>query len=155
MTRLIRIVLILLLVVVLSDCGKDNTTPTETAPRPLTGTEQQLVQSYNAFGLSLFRELVAADPGSNIFISPVSVSMALGMTLNGAAGETEAAMVSTLEFADLTMEEINESYESLMELLTGLDPVVDFQVANSIWGPGCRIMYLTSSALGWSQAYLW
>jgi len=59
--------------------------------------------------------------------------MALGMTYNGANGSTQEAMQTTLELSDLTPEEINESYESLIELLTVLDPKVIFQIANSIW----------------------
>jgi serpin B len=33
----------------------------------------------------------------------------------------------------LTLQEVNESYKSLIELLTNLDPKVKFQIANSIW----------------------
>jgi len=40
---------------------------------------------------------------------------------------------STLEFTDLTQEEINESYQNLITLLTGIDDDVLFQIANSIW----------------------
>jgi serpin B len=42
-------------------------------------------------------------------------------------------MRSTLAFEDMTQEQINESYQSLIELLTGLDPKVKFSLANSIW----------------------
>ena len=49
---------------------------------------------------------------SNIFISPLSVSMALGMTLNGANGSTYDAMQSTLELKGLTEEQINSSYQN-------------------------------------------
>ena len=76
-----------------------------------------MVQGYNAFGLKIFREIVAGGTDENVFISPVSVSMALGMTLNGAEGTTEEAMKSTLEFTGLTMEEIDASYRGLIDLL--------------------------------------
>jgi serine protease inhibitor len=59
--------------------------------------------------------------------------MALGMTYNGADGGTREAMQTTLELSGLTIQEVNESYQSLIELLTGLDPKVIFQIANSIW----------------------
>jgi len=101
--------------------------------RGLTIGEQQLVESGNTFGFELFKEVVEQDGDKNIFISPLSVSMALGMTLNGADGDTYDAMKQTLELAGLTEEEINKSYESLIELLRGLDPEVIFQIANSIW----------------------
>ncbi|MDZ7292633.1 MAG: serpin family protein, partial [candidate division KSB1 bacterium] len=69
----------------------------------------------------------------NVFISPLSVAMALGMTYNGANGSTEAAMRATLEFGDLSSQEINASYKSLIELLSQIDPKVQFLLANSIW----------------------
>jgi serpin B len=102
-------------------------------PRALTIGEQQLVESSNTFGFELFKEVVDQEGDKNIFISPLSVSMALGMTLNGADGDTYEAMSETLELAGLTEDEINKSYESLIELLSGLDPEVIFQIANSIW----------------------
>lgn len=93
-----------------------------------------MVESDNNFGLKLFKEVVLEEEmDKNIFISPLSVSMALGMTYNGADGSTEEAMQTTLELSNLTLEKVNESYKSLIELLTGLDPKVEFNIANSIW----------------------
>ena len=57
------------------------------------------------------------DAEENVFLSQLSVSMALGMTLNGASGETYEAMKKTLELHGLSEREINESYQSLIELL--------------------------------------
>ncbi len=102
-------------------------------PRALTAQEAQLVEAENRFGLALFEAISRDAPGENVFISPLSVSMALGMTLNGARGETRAAMEETLELAGLSQAEINASYRSLIGLLRGLDPGVTFTLANSIW----------------------
>jgi serpin B len=55
------------------------------------------------------------------------------MTLNGAAGETQAAMEQTLEFTGMTTDDINQSYRSLIDLLTNLDRNVAFEIGNSIW----------------------
>ncbi len=81
----------------------------------------------------MFGKIVETEQDKNIFISPLSISMALGMTYNGAAGATLEAMHETLEYGDLTIQEVNESYQSLIELLTELDPEVIFDIANSIW----------------------
>ena len=102
-------------------------------PRALTAEEIQLAESSDRFGLKLFREVVRQQPDSNIFISPLSVSMALGMTATGAALSTLDSMRATLELADLTEEESNAAYQSLIELLAGADPQVQFDIANSIW----------------------
>lgn len=120
-------------------CSK-STEPNQTKTPPsrtladLTAAEECLVESSNAFGLKLFREIASREkPDSNIFISPLSVSFALGMTYNGAAGETREAMASTLEFAGFSTQEVNESYQNLTALLTQADPTVIFNIANSIW----------------------
>jgi len=101
--------------------------------RQLTKSEQSLVQSDNKFGLKLFQKVVEQEGEQNIFISPLSVSLALGMTYNGANGSTKEAMENTLELSGLTIQEINESYKTLIELLTHLDPKVTMTIANSIW----------------------
>ena len=102
-------------------------------PRELTTAEKQITDAGSQFGLTLFRALSEDAPNENLFLSPLSVSMALGMTLNGAGGETYTAMQQTLELAGLSQEAINQSYQSLIELLVGLDPKVAFEIANSIW----------------------
>lgn len=120
---------VLILVFILS-C--DVTEPTEPL-RELSSSELKLIDADNSFGLKLFRQINAEETDSNVFISPLSISMALGMTYNGAASETEEAMRTTLEFGDLSRKEINESYKSLIELLEGIDTDVEFNIANSIW----------------------
>jgi serpin B len=107
--------------------------PITQLPRALTVAERQVIDSSNSFGLDLLREVVERDGRPNIVLSPFSAAMALGMTLNGADEETFDAMRSTLGFAGLTQEEINESYRGVIELLTQLDPSVRFNIANSIW----------------------
>jgi len=117
----------------LVQCSTHSVSPNPKVSRELTPAERTLVQSDNKFGLKLFREIIKEEKDKNVFISPLSVSMALGMTYNGANGETQEAMQKTLELDGLTIQEVNESYKSLIELLTGLDPKVKFQIANSIW----------------------
>lgn len=117
----------------LMQCTKTPSDPEDFVPRELTRLEKRLVESDNTFGFRLFKEILTVETDKNVFISPLSVSMALGMTLNGADGETREAMEETLELTGMTTEEINESYQSLIELLTELDPKVLFEIANSIW----------------------
>ena len=117
-------------------CSDNSGAPTSSPPavqRELTPAEKSLVTADNAFGLKLFREILRDQPDTNVFISPLSVAMALGMTYNGADGTTREAMQQTLELSGLTLEEINQSYQSLIDLLTRLDPLVVFKIANSIW----------------------
>jgi len=122
----------LIFVFLFSTFGCNVAEPTEPL-RELSSAEMELVESDNSFGLKLFKNINAETPDSNVFISPLSISMALGMTYNGAAGSTEEAMRTTLEFGNLSRGEINESYKSLIELLMGIDSDVEFNIANSIW----------------------
>jgi len=115
-------------------CIMDNSLiPIEEKSRNLTALEKALVEADVKFGLKLFRDIVQAEQDRNIFISPLSVSMALGMAYNGSAGSTQEAMRNTLEYGDLSSDEINASFQSLIALLSQLDPQVQFQIANSIW----------------------
>jgi len=115
-------------------CSDTLTDPKDEPPRALTPAELETVDAFNDFGFELFRQVIQEDEGdTNVFVSPLSISMALGMTVNGARGNTEQAMKSTLEFGSMDIADIDEAYQGLMELLPGLDPEVLFQVANSIW----------------------
>lgn len=125
-----------LLLVLLPGCDWAGSSKSEDAPppRPLTTAEKQVVETDNTFGLKLLRATVdVEDETQNVFLSPLSVSMALGMTLNGARGETRDAMEATLEKQGLSSTEINDAYRGLIDLLEGLDPKVEVALANSIW----------------------
>ena len=133
----VSLLLVLLISILLLQCSKNPTgnkknTPEEPIP-DLASVEKKIIESDNKFGLKLFREIIKEESDSNVFISPLSVAMALGMTYNGAAGETQEAMQRTLELEGFTLEEINQCYQHLMESLMQLDPKVEFALANSIW----------------------
>jgi serine protease inhibitor len=110
------------------------TSPITTLPRDLTPSEAHLIAVGNDFAFRLFGEVAReSSPGANLFISPLSVAMALGMTYNGAAGTTEVAMRDVLGLTGMSLGEVNRSYRGVIELLRGLDPRVNFTLANSIW----------------------
>jgi serpin B len=120
------------------------TTPTEgnpsgppaaltSLPRALTANEIKVRDAANAFAFALWGEINAAQRDTNVFVSPLSASFALGMTMNGAAGQTADQMRAALQFGTATLPEINAGYKSLVALLTSLDPGVQMRIANSIW----------------------
>jgi serine protease inhibitor len=109
------------------------TSPLTELPRSLSASEQKVLGAANEFTFTLFRQLNGAQRGTNVFVSPLSASMALGMTLNGAAGTTFDQMRAALAFGDASQEQINEGYKGLIALLRGLDNSVEFRLANSIW----------------------
>jgi serpin B len=111
----------------------DGADPVTQLPRALTADEQAVIARSTGFGMKLMARSVVDDDRPNIVLSPLSASMALGMTMNGAVGPTFDAMRTTLGFEGLTQEQINDGYESLIELLTTLDPEVDVRLANALW----------------------
>jgi serpin B len=92
-----------------------------------------VVTANTKLGFSLFNEIRKTEQDKNIFISPFSISVALAMTLNGAAGETEQAMTNTLQLHGLDSESINTGYAGLRQTLLTSDPKVTFTIANSLW----------------------
>jgi len=99
-----------------------------------TKSDLVLMKSSNEFGIDLFRDLADNNPVSqNIFISPLSVYMALAMAYNGAASETAIEMQNTLGFKSMSNEEINVSCHELVNKLLNVDPDVAMEIANSIW----------------------
>ena len=125
----------ILVLIAATGCGESLTGPgadeiTE-LPRALSAAEVEVIKAGNRFAFDLLAQ--ASRPGDNLFLSPLSASMALGMTMNGAAGETWNQMRDVLGFGSLAEEEINASYRSLIELLAGLDPTVETAVGNSVW----------------------
>jgi serpin B len=132
--------IILPVVVLAAACGGAATGPVgpesppalDALPRPLTSGESAIVGAANRFSFSLFHA-VNSSPGSNVFTSPLSASFALGMTQNGARGATYDQMRSALAFGTASESDINDGYKGLIALLRGLDPSVDFRIANAIF----------------------
>jgi serine protease inhibitor len=108
-------------------------TPITALPRALTESENKIIAGNNDFAFDLFRTGNLAQHKANVFISPLSASMALGMTANGANGATYDEMRATLRLSGATQEDVDVGYKSLITLLRGLDPGTDFSIANSIW----------------------
>ncbi|WP_190300422.1 serpin family protein [Rufibacter hautae] len=123
------------LLMLTSACESQDPTPEDNTPnlRPLTAQEIKTVAGSNEFAYKSFAQISQMEEGKNVFISPLSLSMALTMTYNGAANGTKEAMKQTLGFGNASDEEINQSFKSLSELLVGIDKKVEFTTANSIW----------------------
>ncbi len=85
------------------------------------------------FGFKLLTDLQNRQPETNIMISPLSISIALTMTYNGAVGETQRAMADVLEIESLGIDTVNRSNASLRDSLQSTDPKIEIAIANSIW----------------------
>jgi serine protease inhibitor len=124
---------IIILTFAIPSCEISEPVRREPAKITLNKKAAEIIKADQDFGFELFREVYTMSEEDNIMISPLSVSYALGMTYNGAAGTTLEAFNDVLHFGDLTTEEVNESYKDLMDQLVHLDDQVEFSIANSIW----------------------
>jgi serpin B len=130
---LMKRILLILPIFIFAACEETAVAP-ENPPnlRTLSAAERQASNSSNDFAFNLFRNL-PSDPADNSFISPLSVSMALGMLLNGTDGEVRQSILNTIDFNDFTAEEVNAGFHDLTDLLLSMDKKVNFGLANSVW----------------------
>ena len=120
--------------IVSCDRVKDDPLPGDPVPINLTLKQKNVVESANKFAFDLFVPIVTEKKrAENIMISPFSITSALSMVLNGAAGETFDAVRHTLRYDERTIEEINETYLKLMKEMIPVDPRVTMEIANSVW----------------------
>lgn len=105
----------------------------------LTDDEKQLVKSNNNFAFNLFRQ---ARTGDNQMLSPLSVTYALGMLNNGAAGQTSEEILQTLMGSDVavmlssdgqTQMRLNAFCRKLLDKANKLDKATTVGIANTIY----------------------
>ncbi len=93
----------------------------------------RVIETNNNFGLELLKTVFEAETRPNIMISPASVSIALGMTYNGAETTTMDAFKKVLNYEELTREEVNEITKELIGVLVTNSKGNLLEIANSIW----------------------
>jgi len=119
---------------------------------PIIKAEGNVAEASNQFGFNLFQKLTTAFASdTNICISPFSISQALTMTYNGAAGKTREGMAKTLEIEGLSSDFINSAYRQLAGDLSTSDASLTMEIANSIWyqsGTAIKKPFLESARAG-------
>ncbi len=127
-------------VLLLPGCAKQNLEQnissedlTDPVPIQLTKAETEIGDASNTFGLNTFRRLYEAGGGADVAFSPLSLSLALSMTAEGAAGDTYAQFADVLGWGNATREEVGSYYKKMTEGLVKADPAVHFTSANSFW----------------------
>ncbi len=102
----------------------------------LRSVEKEMISSDQAFAFEFFENLYLEETkgdDANFMVSPLSLSMALMMTSNGAAGDTKSAMRATLHLDGYGDEEVNAYYKKLKEALLKTDPSTKLSIANAIF----------------------
>lgn len=99
--------------------------------------ESRAIEETNQFSYTLFNALqnnLSNLDNKNIFISPLSVSMAMSMAANGAVDETRDEIINALGYNGVTtMDGINQINAKLLAELPTVDPKTTFSIANALW----------------------
>ncbi len=105
------------------------------APRPVDASDALTPQALAAagdFAAALLRSGLAKE-GENTLVSPLSVLLALGMTANGAEGDTLAAFESVLGGGKGSLEDLNLLCKNLSDRLRDVSGSTKLHIANGIW----------------------
>ncbi|MBQ8119913.1 MAG: serpin family protein [Ruminococcus sp.] len=126
--------------------GEDVVSPTaayQFVPAADISSDEKFLIGANEFSVDLFRNTVMKDleNGKNTLVSPESVLFALGMTSNGAKGDTLKQMQNVL-CKDVDTDTFNKNMNKLM---TSAQSSSDFKfsIANSVWVKDMQGMTLT------------
>ncbi|HXT34258.1 MAG TPA: serpin family protein, partial [Chloroflexota bacterium] len=103
--------------------------PVEAAPTP----DAALAAANLAFAFRLQGAVMGNGTPSNLLLSPLSVSIALAMVINGARGSTRQAIASALDLGAMTTADLNLANAGLLAALPARDPKVQLEIADSLW----------------------
>ncbi len=137
----ILLLIIAATILMASSCeGKESEIDLENLPKPknieLRSSEIEMVKSDQSFAFNFFANVYAeeSEDGDNSFmVSPLSLSMALAMTMNGAEGDTKSVIKESLKQNEFSEDDINSYYKKMREALLSTDPSTKLSIANSIW----------------------
>jgi len=93
----------------------------------------KLVAANTRFGLKLLSQLNKQQTNQNILISPASIAVCLSIAYNGANGETREEIARTLEFQEISLQEVNQANAVFKNALQDIDPKIQLSLANSLW----------------------
>ena len=94
---------------------------------------EDVVKANNDLGMKIFSRLAAAEVGKNMMISPLSISIAMAMSTNGASGENLDEMKEVLGFGEMELPDVNEQFMHLIASLVAADKDLVLEIANSVW----------------------
>lgn len=119
----------------LTSCSEDEPVTPNVKYNPgtikLTTAQQAQVENSNEFAWKFFKE-VSKGEQQDVFVSPLSVTYALGMLANGAVGDTQKEILEGLEFRSGKVDDINSLCHQLMMESPKLDKSTKVSMANAV-----------------------
>lgn len=125
------------LAILMASCSNQNDptikVPTDAKPIILKAGCEKRINQDNAFAFDLLKQTIQSSGETNVFVSPLSVSIALGMAWNGANGQTKTEMETALKMSGMSIADINDYYKTMQSTLPSIDPTTKLSIANSLW----------------------
>ena len=91
---------------------------------------QSLSVANTKFAFDLYNRITE----QNIFMSPLSISVALAMTYLGARGETKSQMRSVLHFTDVEESHLHQMFANILSALSKPEQPYKLYMANRLFG---------------------
>ncbi len=125
---------IVVIVFAATSCSNEESkmTPTPRVDIPMSRAESEIVGANNSFSLKFFKKALETQK-DNFCTSPMSLSMALSMTANGASGEALTEILETIGFEANDIHQANTFNSRIVKDLCAVDRTTKISLANSIW----------------------
>jgi serine protease inhibitor len=133
MKRIYELIIIVLFAAGCSQSDPNIQVPGEAKTIRLTANQGKRVAQDNEFAFDLLKKTITASGETNVFVSPLSVSIALGMAWNGANGTTKTEIETALKMSGMSATDINNYYRIMLSTLPSIDPTTKLSIANSLW----------------------
>ena len=136
------VITLTLMTAIVTSCNlidKEPETPDDPGAFKLTRAEIDLVNHANDFSFNLFKQIIdsrSADESkknASIIVSPISITYALGMLNNGAAGDTQEQINKVLGLGNTGADGINDFCSKMLKSAPELDPQTKVMIANTIY----------------------
>lgn len=137
MKKSFLIFLMICLFLLISACGTDDSaTGGSTDTPPTTKIDTSVLvndanQASNHLGFQTLQRLEGNEE-DNIFVSPISIWLAISMAYNGVDGDTKDEMTNALQLGNIDLQTLNEHNASMMDHLNKHSDV-ELNILNSIW----------------------
>lgn len=132
-----RVYNLIIIVLLTAGCTNQNDPKTQITvnakPITMTVSMEKRVSQDNDFAFDLLKKTINTSGETNVFVSPLSVSIALGMAWNGANGTTKTEMETAMKMSGMSVSDINGYYQIMQSTLPGIDPSTKLSIANSLW----------------------
>lgn len=98
----------------------------------LTAAQRDYVRRCNDFAFNLYRSVSVSRQGRSTIVAPLSLGMVLGMLHDGAQGRTASEILDVLCLYDVTKDEVNQLFATIISETPQIDTTVTCHLASMV-----------------------